>query len=151
MPFEIQLGLSQGLKHAPFRFSITAHHLETFDLTYEKPIDPDAGIYTFSSETNSDKKLEKFAEEFMRHIIIGVEFLPSKNFFAHLGYNYQRRKELQISSKTAAVGFSWGFGIKISRFCFSFGRASYHLAGASNHFSFIINTSDIIRSQKSNP
>ena len=40
------------------------------------------------------------------------------------------------------VGFSWGFGIKISKFHFSYGRATYHLAGGSNHFSLSTNLSD---------
>ena len=39
LPFNIQLGVSQKLKHAPFLFTVTFDHLETWDLTYDKPGD----------------------------------------------------------------------------------------------------------------
>ena len=71
----------------------------------------------------------------MRHVIFGVEFIPVKNLYVRVGYNYRRRKEMLIESKTSTVGISWGFGIKISKFYLSYGRATYHLAGASDHFS----------------
>ncbi|MGM0475525.1 MAG: type IX secretion system protein PorQ, partial [Bacteroidota bacterium] len=35
LPFEVQAGITQGLEHAPFRFSVTLQHLERWDLTYE--------------------------------------------------------------------------------------------------------------------
>ncbi|HEX3009536.1 MAG TPA: hypothetical protein VHO90_18170, partial [Bacteroidales bacterium] len=64
-------------------------------------------------------------------------------FYVRAGYNYQRRKEMTIASKTGMVGFSFGFGIKISRFNIEYGRAAYHLAGASNHFSIGLNLDEI--------
>ena len=42
-------------------------------------------------------------------------------------------------------GFSWGFGIRISKFHLNYGRASYHLAGASNHFSITTDLSSFSR------
>ncbi|NJK97431.1 MAG: hypothetical protein HC905_23220 [Bacteroidales bacterium] len=78
----------------------------------------------------------------MRHIILGVEFNPTRNFFVRAGYNYQRRKEMTLTSKTGLVGFSLGFGIKISKITIDYGRSAYHLAGASNHFSLSINLDD---------
>ncbi len=83
----------------------------------------------------------------MRHLIFGVEFIPFENFYLRAGYNYQRRQELKISSRVAMVGFSYGFGIKISKFHLSYGRATYHLAGASNHFSISTNFSSFYKDQ----
>ena len=57
----------------------------------------------------------------MRHLIFGIEFIPLDNFYLRAGYNYQRRQELKISNRTAMVGFSWGFGIRISKFHLSYG------------------------------
>jgi hypothetical protein len=71
-----------------------------------------------------------------------MEFLPGENFYVNLGYNYQRRQELKVPVRTGMVGFSWGFGMKINKYRFSYGRASYHLAGASNHFSLVVNLSE---------
>ena len=79
----------------------------------------------------------------MRHIIFGVEFVPLKNFYFRLGYNYQRRQEMKIDPRASTVGFSWGFGLSVSRFQINFGRATYHLAGASNVFSISTNLSEL--------
>jgi len=140
MPFEIQMGLSQKLEHAPFRFSAVFHNLQQFDLTYETEqtvldFDPLTG------EPIEENKIEKFGDQVMRHVIFGVEFMPFESFFIRGGYNYQRRMELKLDTRTAMVGFSWGFGVKIYKFHISYGRASYHLAGASNHFSLSTNLS----------
>ena len=125
-PFEVQAGITQELAHAPFRFSLALRHLEKFDLTHIYD-DPDEG------SGNSG-----FFENMLRHMILGVEMIPHKNFYLSAGYNYQRRSELKLDSKVAAVGFSWGFGINTSFMNIEFGRSTYHLAGASNHISLIV-------------
>lgn len=130
LPFEIQAGISQRLPHAPFRFSLTLRHLEKFDMTYQ---------YNDSVSTD-DRTSSDFLENMMRHVIIGAEIIPHKNFYFSAGYNYQRRRELQIKSNVSTVGFSWGFGIRTTLLDLEFGRATYHLAGSSNHVSLIIRT-----------
>jgi hypothetical protein len=65
------------------------------------------------------------------------QIIPHRNFYLGLGYNYQRRSELKVESKAAGVGFTWGFGFNTSLLSIEFGRAAYHLAGASNHVSLI--------------
>ena len=130
LPFEIQAGVSGKLAHAPFRFSLTVRHLEKYDLTYE---------YNDTTSTANDYfQSSEVLENLMRHALFGVEILPHKNFYLSAGYNYQRRSELKVDSKAAAVGFSWGFGINTSFMNIEFGRATYHLAGASNHISLIV-------------
>jgi hypothetical protein len=129
LPFEIQAGISQTLAHAPFRFSLTLRHLEKFDLTYQ---------YQVPVSTENNKVSDGFLENSMRHAILGVELIPHKNFYLSAGYNYQRRKELEIESKVSTVGFSWGFGINTSFLNIEFGRATYHLAGSSNSVSLIV-------------
>jgi hypothetical protein len=136
LPFEIQAGVSQRLTHAPFRFSFTLRHLEKYDLTYQ---------YNESSAPVSKKVSSGFLENAMRHAIIGVELIPHKNFYLSAGYNYQRRRELQIESKVSTVGFSWGFGINTSVLNIEFGRATYHLAGSSNSVSLVLRPDLIYR------
>ncbi|MGA2406285.1 MAG: type IX secretion system protein PorQ [Bacteroidales bacterium] len=130
LPFEIQAGISQRLAHAPFRFSLTLRHLEKFDLTYQYNDTVSAG--------NNTKLSSDFMENIMRHVILGVELIPHKNFYFSAGYNYQRRRELQVDSKVSTVGFSWGFGINTSMMNIEFGRATYHLAGSSSSISLIL-------------
>ena len=129
LPFEIQAGISQSLAHAPFRFSLTLRHLEKFDLTYQ---------YQNPVSTGENMASSGFLENSMRHVILGVELIPHKNFYLSAGYNYQRRRELEIESKTSTVGFSWGFGINTSFMNIEFGRATYHLAGSSTNVSLIL-------------
>lgn len=137
LPFEIQAGISQRLAYAPFRFSLTLKHLEKFDLTHQ---------YTDPATTgNSDPVKSEFTENLMRHIVLGAELIPHKNFYFCGGYNYQRRRELQVDSKVSTVGFSWGFGINTSWLDIEFGRATYHLAGSSNHVSLIIRPDNIYK------
>lgn len=142
MPFEIQLGLTQKLRHAPFRFSVIGHHLNKPNLQYQTEEDLDDNIDPSTGKPKETDPVADFADNFMRHINFGVEFVPTQNFYISLGYNYKRRQELKIKDKTAMVGFSYGFGLKINRFRISYGRATYHLSGATNHFSVVTNLRD---------
>jgi hypothetical protein len=137
LPFEVQAGISQRLAHAPFRFSLTLKHLEKYDLTHQ---------YDAPGTTTAEKsKSSEIAENIMRHAVVGVELIPHKNFYISAGYNYQRRRELQVDSKVSTVGLSWGFGINTSWMDIEFGRATYHLAGSSTHLSLILRPDKIYR------
>jgi len=137
LPFEIQAGVTQRLAYAPLRFSLTLRHLEKFDLTHQ---------YTEPASTgNIDPVSSEFTENLLRHIILGVELIPHKNFYFCGGYNYQRRRELQVDSKVSTVGFSWGFGINTSWLDIEFGRATYHLAGSSTNVSLIVRPDKIYK------
>jgi len=141
LPFEIQAGVTQGLAHAPFRFTITFQHLERWDLSYTLQDDD----VSFSGSDDEKSGFDEFADNLMRHVVFSTEFLLGKNFHIDLGYNYKRRKEMMVSSRPGMVGFSAGFGFRVSKFHFSFGRASYHLAGGTSHFSLTTNLSEFYR------
>jgi hypothetical protein len=129
LPFEIQLGATKQLTHAPFRLSAIYQHLQDFRLNTDKK----SGIVP--ETVSSPGKIETLGNELIRHLIVGVEFIPISSFSLHLGYNNLRRHELKIDERASTVGFSWGFGVKVNRFRIGFGQARYHLAGSSAHFS----------------
>lgn len=135
LPFELQLGLTKQLVHAPFRFSLVYQHLQSFSLNEKNfPFgEPDGGDPTFRD------KLEKTGTELLRHVIAGVEFIPVRSLSIQAGYNNLRRHELKIEERVSTVGFSWGFTVNLQRFRISYGQARYHLAGSSNHFSVTTN------------
>jgi len=137
LPFEIQAGISQRMAHAPFRLSLTMKHLEKFDLTHQYEVTTPTG--------NSTQVSSEFMENLMRHFVLGAELIPHKNFYFSGGYNYQRRRELQVDSKVSTVGFSWGFGINTSWMDIEFARATYHLAGSSTHVSVILRLDNIYK------
>jgi hypothetical protein len=142
LPFEMQLGVSKKLQKAPLRFSLIGQHLEIWNMTYEDPANPTLTADPLTGETIKQNKAKIFGDKLMRHVTVGTEFLLTKNFNIRLGYNYLRRQELKVDTRPGMIGFSFGVGFKISKFNLSYGRAAYHLAGASNHFSITTNLSD---------
>jgi hypothetical protein len=147
LPFEIIAGFSQKLAHAPFRFVVTAQQLQRFDLTYTNPAQ-NTSLDPITGKPLEKSKVEQFTDKTMRHLILGVEFTPLKSFCFRFAYNHKLRKEMSLDLKPAMVGFSWGLGLKLSRFQVNYGRAAYHLAGATNLFSFSTTLSS--RSQRKN-
>jgi hypothetical protein len=146
LPFEIQLGLSKRLPHLPFRYSIVLNHLEKWDLTYTDPYDKRLDPLTgepINANTNNG-----FLDQAMRHIVLGGEFVPTRVLSFRFGYNYQRRQEMKLSTHQAMVGFSWGIGLKISKFNFNYARATYHLAGSPNYFTLSTNLGDFHRKRE---
>jgi hypothetical protein len=142
LPGEVLVSFSKRLSHTPLRFSVTYRHVEKFDLSYTDPydltdVDPltgDATIRTYS-----------FGNKLIRHFIVGSEILLTRNFHLRAAYNFQRRQELAVDTRSGTVGFSLGFGLKISKFIISYGRGKYHLAAASNHFSISMNLADFTK------
>jgi len=132
IPFDVQAGISTRLQHAPAILSLTLQHLNHWDLAWYEPAENSDILDIFERE-------ESFSKQFMRHVVLGVELLPSENFTIRAGYNYQRRQELKYEEKLSTVGFSIGFGLKIKRFHLDFATSRFHLAGSSNLFSLAIN------------
>ena len=142
LPAEALIGISKRLAHTPLRFSLTYRHLEKFDLSYEDPLDlGDVDPVTGEAQV----KTIDFWNKLSRHFIFGAEILITKNFHINGGYNFQRRKELQVSSRPGLTGFSFGVSMKISKFIISYGRASYHLAGGADHFSITTNLAEFVK------
>jgi hypothetical protein len=145
LPFELQLGSSIRLLHAPFSFSFLYNHLEKWKLSYDDPADVKTDPITgeVQEETLSDK-LAEFSDNLARHVVVGGELYIGKNLSLRGGFNYKRRQEMKVETKTATVGFSWGIGIRISKFHFSYARSAYHLAGSPNYITITTNLSDFI-------
>lgn len=137
LPLDIQVSFVKQLKHAPFRFMLTFDQLQQWDLTYD---DPNSQEVTdpITGETSGGANFE-FGDQLMRHVTVGAELLLSDQFHLRFGYNYRRRQELKVGSKPGTAGFSFGAGIQIKRFHISYGRSTFHLAGASNQFSISTN------------
>ena len=136
LPMDIQIGISKKLTHAPFRVSLTAHHLNKWNLLYEAPAKvTQISFVNEEEESVIGENLYDILDNTFRHLIPGVDLILLKSFYASLGYNHQRRQEMKLYDNAGFVGFSWGFGIKLKKFGVSYARASYHQVGGSNHFS----------------
>lgn len=139
LPLDIELGISKKLKYAPFRFNFTAHNLQRYDMLYNSEFRTDLG----EEKSNS----EKFLDNFFRHIIGSVEFLPSKTIYIAAGFNYQRRMEMGLINAYGLTGFSVGAGIRTQKFSLSYGQSIYHAAGSTQQFSVVLNLAKILNKE----
>ncbi len=141
LPYEIQFGISKRLKHLPFRLSVTAIHLERWNILYDDPNSEENELFILGEgQDQSESNIGPIIDNLFRHFIFGGEFLFGKkeNFIVRFAYSHLRRGELAVSGFRNTAGFSGGLGIKIKKFRLEYGKAIYHMAGSTNHFSFMI-------------
>lgn len=146
LPAQIDIGISKKPKHMPVRFCLTYQHLQKWDLTFVDPSKPTKDALT--GDSIEVKKFRVFNDKLGRHLTFATEIVIKKNYFIRLGYNYLRRKELQIESKRGMGGMSIGFGFNVSKFSLSYSRASYSLAGGTNTLTISTNLSSFSGSKK---
>lgn len=125
LPFNTRLGISYKLLHAPFRFILTYDYLNRWDLTYSDPNNPAPTVDPFTKQPIKVSKAKTVADKIGRHIVEAVEIPLLKSFSLRVGFNYKIRKELSLSDKQGIAGFSFGFGVKISKFNFSYAYSQY--------------------------
>lgn len=125
LPWDVQLGFTKGLSHAPFRFSVSYLNLNKWDLNYIK----DGSLYEDQDNVESQYDPDvSWGSMFFRHLLFGVEFLPSQNFNLMVSYNHRRHSEFDMENGSFFNGFA--FGGKINIYKFSLG-ASYSVYGPS--------------------
>lgn len=112
VPYNLQMGLTQGLAHLPVAFTVTLT-----DLTRWKKSD-----YIASGE---DEKVGT-GNLLLNHLVLGVEVRPRDNLWLALGYNFRRGYELKAADKAHMAGLSAGAGLNLRRFCIGLSWARYH-------------------------
>lgn len=140
LPFDLQLGLTKGLDHAPLRFSVTYDRLNDWNLDYYRQVIKSDLI---GEEPDNDKI--KWGDMFFRHLIFGVEALFGKNFYIDVAYNHRRNREYKLPESRGANGFSFGTGLKVYAFNLDFAYSQY--APAANTFTLSL-TADIDKFKK---
>lgn len=139
LPAEFQMAGSYKLNHAPFRFSLLAHHLNKWNITYVDPnlkptIDPLTG-------DTIPVKYAGFGEKLARHFSYQVEILISKNIHFRTGFDYHRRQEMKLEQRPGMAGFSFGVGIYFKKFSIDYGFSSFSKAGYNNMLTLSTNLS----------
>ena len=135
LPLDVRAGLTFKPQYMPIRVSVTAHHLNRFDMVYNDP-------NLFFTYDNSGVKIPKnvgLAEKLGRHLSLGAEALIHPNFRVMLGYDHLRRQELRLANKGALAGFSFGAWLRIKRFEVGYGRAQYVPGFGSSSLSIVMN------------
>ena len=119
VPWDFQLGVTKRMAHAPIRFSATAMYLNQWKFT------------TVDRTSASTEKGDGFIETALKHLVFGVELLPSDNLWIGIGMNPKTRMDMNLSSGNALSGFTIGAGIKVSRFDIGASIARYHPSATS--------------------
>ncbi len=141
LPFDLKLGYSYRLKHLPFRYTITGHHLYQWNIRY---LDPNVTETDFTGQIIEENKYKALADNLFRHLVFSGEFLFGRRglFNIRFAYNHLRRQELKVSTFRSLGGFSFGFGMHIKRFQLDYGLGFYHLEGATNHLGITMTLGD---------
>jgi hypothetical protein len=129
LPFDLQVGLTKRLANAPFGFSITAHHLHQFNISYNDTIFNNENSF----DNGSDKKFT--FDKFFRHIVIATTIYLGDKVEVTAGYNHLRRKELNIGSGGNGLnGFSLGAALILDKLQVRYARAHYQNNTGYNQF-----------------
>ncbi|MFM2363871.1 MAG: hypothetical protein RLZZ316_2773 [Bacteroidota bacterium] len=117
LPFDIQIGFTKRLAKAPLQFSITAHHLHRYNISYNDT--------SFTNESSiSNKKIT--ADKLLQHVVFATQLFITDKVELTLGYNYLTNKELKIPNTTNGLtGFSMGVGVLFKKLQFRYARSHY--------------------------
>ena len=125
LPFNVIAGFTVKPKHMPLKLSVTAHHLQQFDIVYFDESQQDESLF----ENDSVENKAPITDKIFRHFTFGGEFILSKNFNLRMGYNYLRRRELRLNERSGGAGFSFGFMIKVKAYEIDFSKTYLNYAG----------------------
>ncbi len=119
VPYDLQLGFTKGMAHAPIRFSLTM-----VDLTRWKS----------SHYFSEDGEKLKFSQLLLNHFVAGVDFTIKEQFYIAAGYNARRAYELKAAGKGRGAGLSIGAGLDVKKIKAGVSYARYHSAFGSLMF-----------------
>ncbi|MDR3260485.1 MAG: type IX secretion system protein PorQ [Tannerella sp.] len=131
LPWDIQLGVTKKMDHAPFRVSVTALYLNRWKFSYT-----DASL-------NETQLNDNFIQTAAKHLVFGVDFVPSENFWFGVGFNPKSNADMQLKDGGNRLGgFSAGAGLRVSGFDLNVSVARYHPSALSLMLSISTSLSD---------
>ncbi len=129
MPWDIQMGISQKMRHAPIRFSLTAQYLNRWKFNYVE-------------EADAAYEEDSFFKTLVKHLVIGIDFVPSDNFWVGVGYNPKTALDMKLNGGNGFAGLSAGAGIRIKMFDIGCSIAKYHPSALSMMISLSLRFAD---------
>jgi hypothetical protein len=123
-PFDLQIGISQRLRHVPLQLSATLHHIYQFDVRYA-----DLG---YEEEGGNTEPTGNTIDKLFRHFVLAAQLEVGKYVELTASYNHLRRQELSISRQKGLSGFSAGIGIVTKKLQLRYARSWYQQATAFN-------------------
>lgn len=133
LPFQISFGGSKKLEHVPLEFFFVLDNLQQWELAVPNP----ANQVTSIDGVVVDEEIS-FADNALRHAVLGAELFSERKFSFRAGYNFRRAKEVVMVDGTSYAGFSYGFGLKLNGLQFNYAHTKFHPASNPNTFSLIV-------------
>lgn len=118
LPTDLRAGFTWGFRNLPLRISVTGWNLTRWGGAYNA---------------------------FMKHVVLGLDFVPSSKFYLSLGYNYKVRSDMSSYNRNIFSGFTLGTGISASRFNVGVAIAQPHSGALTFMINLGVKLSDIIR------
>ena len=144
LPLDVQLGATIKPEHMPLRLSLTAHHLQRWDIQYLDPNQRGA-----VDANNVEKKPSKsFGDNLARHFTASAALVLSKNLNLRVGYNHLQRRELRLENTSGSAGLSFGIMLKISTFQIDYTHATLQAAGSSEYFTISRNLASLFKKKE---
>lgn len=111
LPFDLQIGITRRIQHAPFRWSLTLRDLTRW-----------SNHYYFNPEGKNS-----LGRKIFNHVVLGIDFLPTENIYIAAGYNVRRANELKAAGSAHGAGLSLGAGLQSQHFKLGVSWAKYHV------------------------
>ncbi len=134
LPFDLQLGITKGLKNVPLRLFMVAHHLYRWDVRYDNPAD--RVNTSFFGQEEEDAEKSYFFDKLFRHLNFGAELVLAKKLTATVAYSHLRRRENGVSDAMGLAGFSFGLGLELNKMQVKYARSYYGSAGGYHEIGF---------------
>ena len=144
LPLDVQLGATVKPEHMPLRFSLTAHHLQQWDIQY---LDPNQRG-TLDASGNEKKPTKSFGDNLARHFTASAALVLGKGLNIRVGYNHLQRRELRLDNTSGSAGLSFGVMLKISTFQIDYTHATLQAAGSSEYFTLSRNLDSLFKKKE---
>ena len=80
-----------------------------------------------------------------RHLVFGVEYLPTDRIYIAAGYNYKTRTDMSTYKRNFLSGFSIGGGMKVKALGFGVAFAQPHTGATTFMFNLTTSIGELMR------
>jgi hypothetical protein len=129
LPWDLQVGMTRKLSHAPIRISLTAQYLNQWNFD------------RINAANEITDENQSFVPTLFKHMVLGVELLPSSNFWVGLGYNPKVHSDLKLETGNKWGGFNFGTGFRAKKISVGFALAKYYPSSTTYQFSLTMDLS----------
>jgi hypothetical protein len=124
MPWDLQVGYSKKLAHAPFRLHLTGKYLNMWDFSLMRETMNTSGGGTVRAK-------DSFFTTFTKHIDFGLDFILSKSFYLAFGYNPKTADDFTVVDQKGFYGFTMGTGFDVKHYHIGASVFQQHVGGTT--------------------